>query len=112
MYLISNVGARCYNSIDLNSEPRQILMRIDNYFIDGLPIIAHNTEFTATVVSASLADVWFRLVDANFVPIKLLNPLFLSAMAMDIPDVMISRPIMVSDNDSAQSASGSMIQDK
>jgi hypothetical protein len=89
LYLTSNLGSKCYSNDDIDSKTlnnQQISMRINNYFIDGLPIIANNVEFTSIVPSSGLTNVWFRLVDANFQPIKLLSPMYLSIVVIGIPE--------------------------
>ena len=54
-------------------------MRINNSFSANFPIISNNVEFTTYVISNSLSDIWFKLVDANFHSIKLLSPIYISA---------------------------------
>jgi hypothetical protein len=98
LYLISNIGSTCYsNSEDDDGnvilDNRQIAMRINNYFITGLPIISNNIEFTAIVPSGSLTNVWFRLVDGNYQPVKLLCPMYLSIVVMGIDDKPVQLPI-------------------
>ena len=56
-------------------------MRINNFFIHGFPIICSNFEFTSTIESNDLSNVEFQLVDANFQPLKLHSPMYLSAIA-------------------------------
>jgi hypothetical protein len=91
LYLISNIGSTCYSNSEDDQgniilDNRQIAMRINNYFITGLPIISNNIEFTAIVPSGSLTNVWFRLVDGNYQPVKLLCPMYLSIVVMGIDD--------------------------
>ena len=59
-------------------------MRINNSFMSNLPIISNNVEFTTYVVSNSLSDIIFKLVDANFHSIKLLSPIYISAVGEGI----------------------------
>ena len=84
LYLISNLGARCFQSKARNLSDQKVVMRINNSFMTNLPIISNNVEFTTLAVSNSLSDIVFKLVDANFRPIKLLSPIFISAIGEDI----------------------------
>jgi hypothetical protein len=104
LYLLSNIGTTCYcndkiiddtdsNKTLLNNQ--QICMRINNYFIDGLPIIANNIEFSSIIPSNSLTNCYFKLVDANFQPLKLLSPMYLSIVVIGIDDKPIERPIYI-----------------
>ena len=61
-------------------------MRINNFCIQDFPIVCYNTEFSSIITSNSLSDVWFQLVDANFKPIRLLAPMYLTAIAIPISD--------------------------
>jgi hypothetical protein len=61
-------------------------MRINNHFIPGQPIVTNNFEFSSRIQSNALSDVWFKLVDANFKPVKLLNPMYLSAVAIGVDE--------------------------
>ena len=79
LYLVSNVGAKCYQNKDRVYYDQKIVMRIYNSFSPNLPIVCNNAEFSTIVSSNALSNVWFRLVDANFIPIKLTSPLYLSA---------------------------------
>ena len=81
LYLISNVGAQCYLNRDRTYYDQKIVMRIYNSFSPNLPIVCNNAEFSTVVSSNSLGNVYFKLVDANFVPIKLLSPIYLAASA-------------------------------
>ncbi|KAI5503227.1 hypothetical protein TVAGG3_0898130 [Trichomonas vaginalis G3] len=56
-------------------------MRINNTFSAGLPIVHSNAEFSTLVNSNTLASITLTLVDANFVPVKLLCPMYLSMTA-------------------------------
>jgi hypothetical protein len=98
LYLMSHLGSSCYsNGIDdegnLILDNSRIVMRINNYFISGLPIIANNIEFTCIVPSGSLTNVWFRLVDSNYQPIKLLTPMEISIVVIGIEEKPIELPI-------------------
>jgi hypothetical protein len=86
LYLTSNVGTTCYSYKDKECINQKILMRINNHFIHGQPIVCNNFEFSSRIPSNALSDVWFRLVDANFQPVKLLNPMYLSAVATGLDE--------------------------
>jgi hypothetical protein len=108
LYLMSNLGTSCYsNEITIDEKTndrihtldnRKIAMRINNYFINGLPIIANNIEFTSTVPSSSLTNVWFRLVDSNYQPVKLLTPMEISIAVIGIEEKPIQMPLYKEDN--------------
>ena len=70
LYLISNLGIAHHSYNDYNSTNQKILMKIDNYFAQGFPIIANNYEFSSIVSTSALSEAWFQLVDANFVPVR------------------------------------------
>jgi hypothetical protein len=79
LYLISNLGSRCFVHKARTATDNRVVMRIINSFSANFPIISNNAEFSITVYSKSLSDVWFQLVDANWKPIKLLSPMYISA---------------------------------
>ncbi|KAI5516885.1 hypothetical protein TVAGG3_0498330 [Trichomonas vaginalis G3] len=81
LYIVSNLGSKCYSNVDRNYYDQKILMRINNTFSAGLPIVHSNAEFSALVNSNTLANINLTLVDANFVPVKLLCPMYLSMTA-------------------------------
>jgi hypothetical protein len=106
LYLLSNLGSTCYCNDNQDDNPnrtllnsQQIVMRINNYFIDGLPIIANNIEFTSIIPSSSLTNCWFKLVDANFQPLKLLSPMYLSIVVIGMVEKPIERPIYITSED-------------
>ena len=78
LYLISNLGSKCYDNIDNNYCNHKILMRVSNSFSANYPIINGNAEFSAVVPTNSLSDIEFKLVDANRKQIRLLTPMYLS----------------------------------
>jgi hypothetical protein len=86
LYLISNLGASCYQNIERKSCDQKVVMRIINSFSANLPIIANNAEFSAIVVSNALGDVWFQLVDMYMQPVKILTPMIVTAMCSGIPE--------------------------
>jgi hypothetical protein len=100
MYLTSNIGTTVHSYIDKDMVNQKILMRINNHFISGTPIVCNNFEFTSKIPSNALTDCWFRLVDANFMPVKLLAPMYLSAIAIGIKDNTIERPVFIDEDSS------------
>jgi hypothetical protein len=84
LYLLSNLGSSCFQNKDKTYFNQSTAMRIHNSFSPNIPIICNNVEFSAIVVSNSLSDLWFRLVDANLHPIKILSPIFITAVAEGI----------------------------
>ena len=85
-YLVSNLGSRCYDTIDKDYFSHKVLMRVSNGFMANYPIINGNAEFTSLVHVDSLSDIEFHLVDANMHPIKLLSPMYLSVHVETIED--------------------------
>ena len=84
LYLISNIGNNVHCYTNREEAVRRVLMRINNYFIHGFPIVCSNMEFTNTIESNDLSNVWFQLVDANFKPVKLHAPIYLTAIAVGV----------------------------
>jgi hypothetical protein len=80
LYLMSNAGNQIYrNTVD---KPRAfdnaiVLATLQNSFSPGYPIMASGDAPT-TIPTTQLADLSFYLVDGNFNPIRLLNPLTLT----------------------------------
>ena len=79
LYIISNLGAKCYDNNDKLYCDRKILMKINNSFTANYPIINTNIEFSSYLPVNSLSNIEFRLVDANLHDLKLLCPMYLSA---------------------------------
>ena len=90
LYLTSNIGMTTYSYIDHKGINQKVLMRINNYFINEFPIVCNNTEFISTVPSGALCNVWFQLVDANFEPVTLQAPMYLSAIIIPIPNSLLA----------------------
>ena len=84
LYLTSNLGTTHYSYCENEYSNQKILMEINNYFINGFPIVCHNFEFSSIISSSALSNAWFQLVDANFHPVKLLSPMYISAIAKGI----------------------------
>jgi hypothetical protein len=87
LYLLSNCGTQSYRN-SLGSEeldPAQVSAIISNAFSPGLPVQS-SADIIARIPTSSLSNLWFRLVDANFVPIRLLNPLYLTLAVNPVAD--------------------------
>jgi hypothetical protein len=80
LYLLSNLGSRCFIHKARTASDNRVVMCIQNSFSANFPIISNNAEFSTMVNSNSLSDVWFQLVDANMRPVKLLSPMYISAL--------------------------------
>ena len=78
LYLVSNLGSKCYDNIDKNYCNHKILMSVSNSFSANYGIINGNAEFASIISSNALSDIEFKLVDANKQPIRLLTPMYLS----------------------------------
>jgi hypothetical protein len=90
LYLLSNCGTQSYrNSLEANTIPNlypaQVSAIISNAFSPSFPVQT-SSDIIGKIPTSSLSNLWFRLVDANFVPIKLLNPLYLSLSVNPIAD--------------------------
>lgn len=79
LYIISNLGSKCYDNKEQQYCDRKILMRINNSFTANYSIVNSNVEFSSYLPVYSLSNIEFRLVDANLHDIKLLCPMYLSA---------------------------------
>jgi hypothetical protein len=80
VYLESNCGTQAYRNTmfsDAALAPCQVSAVIQNAFSAGFPIQT-SSDIIAKIPTASLSNLWFRLVDANFKPIKLMAPLYLT----------------------------------
>ena len=86
LYLVSNLGTTHFTYAGQECVNQKILMKINNRFKHGMPINAFNYEFYSKVNTSTLSDSYFQLVDANFKPVKLLSPLYISAIAIGIRD--------------------------
>jgi hypothetical protein len=80
LYLLSNLGDNCQH----DGHTTKVVMRINNSFSFNIPIISNNAEFSTIVQSSALSNVWFKLVDSNFHPIKILSPLYILAIGEGI----------------------------
>ena len=84
LYLVSNLGSKCYDNVDKNYCNHKVLMRVSNSFSANYPIINGNAEFISLVSANALSDIEFKLVDANKHPIRLLTPMYLSIQVESI----------------------------
>ena len=88
-FLISNLGT----PIQINKEDSPwtplfpaIVMKIQNSFQAGQPLTYSNSDYVSMSPPAALSNLRVKLVDANLVPIKLLNPLYVSVALVEISD--------------------------
>ena len=88
-FLISNLG----QPIQINKEDSPwkpifpaVVMKIQNSFQEGQPIVYSNSDYVSTSPPAALSNLRVKLVDSNLVPIKLLNPLYVSVSLSEISD--------------------------
>lgn len=88
LYLVSNLGARCYRNQNYEYCDQKILMRINNSFSSNFPVVSSNAEFSTIVPSNNLSDLELKLVDANLHDIKLLSPMYISAIGEGIPNTI------------------------
>jgi hypothetical protein len=88
LYLLSNCGTQSYrNSLEDGQTlmPAQVSAIISNAFSPSFPVQT-SSDIVARIPTSSLSNLWFRLVDANFVPIRLLNPLYLTLSVNPVAD--------------------------
>ena len=79
LYLISNVGSLAFRNTENNDlQSCIIVMRIVNTFVNGMPIIASNGEFSQTITSTDITGSSYILVDSNMHEIDLLNPMYIT----------------------------------
>ena len=78
LYLISSIGDKVFVNGETGRTNRRILMRINNSYSANFPLIANNGDFSIYGLSNDFSDITFELVDANFNPIKLLSPMYLT----------------------------------
>ena len=96
LYIISNLGSKCYDNKEGQYCDRKILMRINNSFTANYPIVNSNIEFSSYLPVYSLSNIEFRLVDANLHDIKLLCPMYLSATVGSIE--VEEEPLILNEN--------------
>jgi hypothetical protein len=80
LYLVSNCGTQSYRNSPDEGEmlfPIQVSGIIQNAYSPSFPLQA-GSDIIGKIPSSSLSNLSFQLVDANFHPIKLLSPLYLT----------------------------------
>jgi hypothetical protein len=81
LYLISNCGTQCHRNTFGELEgilsPALVSSIIQNAFSPSFPLQA-GSDIVGTIPTASLSNLFFKLVDANFYPIKLMSPMYLT----------------------------------
>lgn len=96
LYLIGSIGEKCYVNNESGRTNRRILMRINNSYSANFPVISNNAEFSTYALSNDFSDITFELVDANFKPIKLLSPLYLTGtISGDVKSETINTSILI-----------------
>ena len=94
LYLTSNIATKSYRSVGTNElSGAKIVMRLNNSFMPGSPIIVNNADFTTTLLSNDLSSLEFTLIDAFMHEVRLLSPMYLSIQVRQIPDEEIEPPI-------------------
>jgi hypothetical protein len=88
LYVLSNTGGQCYrmNMNDHNVQNGTIGMIVYNSFVAGMPAIAQQGDIVSQCLSSDLTSIRIVLVDANFVPIKLFNPLYCTINITEVAD--------------------------
>lgn len=79
LYLVSNLGSPNFRNDSKNGmQSCDVTMRLNNSFTPQIPIIANNGEFSSTVPAGCISGMYFTLVDANMVPVEILNPIYIT----------------------------------
>jgi hypothetical protein len=88
LYILSNTGGQCYRMSmnENNVQNGTIGMIVYNSFMAGMPAIAQQGDIVSQCLSSELSSISIVLVDANFVPIKLLTPLYCTINVTEIAD--------------------------
>jgi hypothetical protein len=87
LYLMSNIGSQVYQNKLTTPDfitNAQVSATIQNTFSAGYSISASG-DAPVQVSTASLNNLTFELVDANFSPIALLNPMYITISATPVP---------------------------
>ena len=95
LYLVSNVGMQSYRNA--NSEQisgSKIVMRLNNSFTAGFPIVVNNADFNTTILSNDLSCLEFTLVDAYLHEIKLLSPMFITIHVSAVEEEKLTSEIL------------------
>ena len=89
LYLVSNLGTPNFRNDSKNGmQSCDVTMRLNNSFTPQIPIIANNGEFSSTVPAGCISGMYFTLVDANMVPVEILNPIYITLTLENADDVM------------------------
>lgn len=88
LYLVCNVGIQSYRNVNRTNEisGAKIVMRLNNSFMAGQPIIVVNADFITTILTNDLSNLQYTLVDANMKEIKLLTPMYITIQVIGVPD--------------------------
>ena len=86
LYLTSNIAINSYRNVNNELSGSKIVMRLNNSFMPGSPIIVNNADFETTLLSNDLSSLEFTLVDAFMKEVRLLSPMYLSIHVRAIPD--------------------------
>ena len=73
-YIIGRTGTMNFS----NEGSGNVVMKIPNNFVSKFPIVYANMDFITMCNSTDLTNMTFELTDSNYVPIKILNPVYLS----------------------------------
>ncbi len=93
LYLTSNIAINSYRNVNNELSGSKIVMRLNNSFMPGSPIIVNNADFETTLLSNDLSSLEFTLVDAFMKEVRLLSPMYLSIHVRAIPDEEIQLAI-------------------
>ena len=93
LYLTSNIAINSYRNVNNELSGSKIVMRLNNSFMPGSPIIVNNADFETTLLSNDLSSLEFTLVDAFMKEVRLLSPMYLSIHVRAIPDEEIHHAI-------------------
>ena len=89
LYLVSNLGSPNFRNDSRNGmQSCDVTMRLNNSFTPQIPIIASNGEFSSTVPAGCISGMYFTLVDANMVPLEILNPIYITLTLDNADDSM------------------------
>lgn len=90
LYLTSNIAMQSYRNINAHEVTgAKIVMRLDNSFSPGYPIVVNNADFETTIPSNDLSALELTLLDANMKEVQLLSPMYLSIHVRALPDEQI-----------------------
>jgi hypothetical protein len=79
LYLLSSLGSSSYiNKHDSEMTGVNIFAKINNTFSPRFPITSSYSELSILCSASSVTDFKVQLVDANLIPIKILNPIYSS----------------------------------